>query len=211
MDYVGGPSGDDTVDRAEPVGTLPGVARLSPDRLLRELERGLKLGVRAAMLFGVVPGELKDPAGSRAGDPNGPVAEALRAARRAFGNDLVLMSDVCLCGYTDHGHCGLLRPTPRGVVIDNDPSLEALARMAVTHAEAGAAASAGASASRSAATAQGPAALDVRGSVGSTRAVPLLSSATLTRDVQRVVDGGPVAAARGSSPWVGPPGDDLRG
>ncbi len=125
-------------DKAEPVGTLPGVARLSPDRLLRELERGLKLGVRAAMLFGVVPGELKDPAGSRAGDPTGPVAEALRAARRAFGNDLVLMSDVCLCGYTDHGHCGLLRPTPRGVVIDNDPSLEALARMAIVHAEAGA-------------------------------------------------------------------------
>lgn len=123
--------------RAEPVGTLPGVARLSPDRLLRELERGLKLGVRAAMLFGVVPEGLKDPAGSRASDPDGPVAQALRAARRAFGNDLVLMSDVCLCGYTDHGHCGLLRPTPRGVVIDNDPSLEALARMAVTHAEAG--------------------------------------------------------------------------
>ena len=121
----------------QPIGSLPGVSRLSPDLLLRELERGLKLGVRAAMLFGVVPGELKDGGGTHAHDPSGPVAQALRAARRAFGNDLVLMSDVCLCGYTDHGHCGLLRATPRGVVIDNDPSLAALAEMAVVHAEAG--------------------------------------------------------------------------
>ncbi len=123
---------------SEPIHSLPGVARLSPDLLLRDLERGLKLGIRAAMLFGVVPGELKDGSGTPAHDPNGPVAQALRAARRAFGNDVVLMTDVCLCGYTDHGHCGLLRQTPRGVVIDNDPSLGALAEMAVVHAEAGA-------------------------------------------------------------------------
>ena len=122
----------------EPIGSLPGVSRLSPDLLLRDLERGLKLGVRAAMLFGVVPSETKDPSGKRASDPHGPVPQALRASRRAFGNDIVLMTDVCLCGYTDHGHCGLLRPTPRGVVIDNDPSLAALAEMAALHAEAGA-------------------------------------------------------------------------
>ena len=122
----------------EPIGSLPGVARLSPDLLLRDLERGLKLGVRAAMLFGVVPAELKDASGVHAHDPNGPVAQALRAARRAFGNDIVLMSDVCLCGYTDHGHCGLLHKTPRGVVIDNDSSLGGLAEMALVHAEAGA-------------------------------------------------------------------------
>ena len=113
-------------DVTQPIGSLPGVSRLSPDLLLRELERGLKLGVRAAMLFGVVPDESKDPYGKQAADPDGPVPQALRAARRAFGNDLVLMTDVCLCGYTDHGHCGLLRPTPRGVVVDNDPSLGAL-------------------------------------------------------------------------------------
>ncbi len=124
-------------DVTQPIGSLPGVLRLSPDLLLRELERGLNQGVKAAMLFGVVPGELKDGGGTHAHDPNGPVAQALRAARRAFGNDLVLMSDVCLCGYTDHRHCGLLRTTPRGVVIDNDPSLAALAEMALVHAEAG--------------------------------------------------------------------------
>lgn len=127
-------SGTDVV---QPVGSLPGVARLSTDRLLRELERGLKLGVRAAMMFGVVPSSAKDPHGKGALDLHGPVPQALRAARRAFGNDLVLLSDVCLCGYTDHGHCGLLRTTPRGVVVDNDPSLAALAEMAVVHAEAG--------------------------------------------------------------------------
>ncbi len=123
---------------SEPVNSLPGVARLSPDLLLRDLEHGLKLGVRAAMLFGVVPAELKDANGVQAHDPSGPVAQALRAARRAFGNDIVLMTDVCLCGYTDHGHCGLLHKTARGVVIDNDPSLSALAAMALLHAEAGA-------------------------------------------------------------------------
>ncbi|ADI13365.1 porphobilinogen synthase [Truepera radiovictrix] len=122
----------------EPIGALPGVSRLSVDRLLRQLERGLELGVRAAVLFGVLGAADKDPRGVRAADPQGPVARALREARRAFGSDLVLITDVCLCGYTDHGHCGLLKATPRGVVIDNDSSLAALAEMAVTHAEAGA-------------------------------------------------------------------------
>jgi porphobilinogen synthase len=122
----------------EPIGLLPGVARLSVDRLLGRLERGLRLGVRAAVLFGVLGAADKDPRGARAADPDGPVARALREARRAFGEDLALITDVCLCGYTDHGHCGLLKATPRGVVIDNDSSLTALAEMAVMHAEAGA-------------------------------------------------------------------------
>lgn len=122
----------------EPIASMPGVSRLSTDLLLRELERGLRLGVKSAMLFGVIDTDLKDPSGKLAHDPSGPVAQALRAARRAFGNDLVLMTDVCLCGYTDHGHCGVLKHTPRGTLIDNDPSLAALAEMALVHAEAGA-------------------------------------------------------------------------
>lgn len=125
-------------DREEPIKTLPGVSRLSVDKLLAQLERALSVGVRAVILFGVVPGEKKTPTGSSAADPRGPVAEALRAARRAFGNDLVLMTDVCLCGYTDHGHCGLLAQSSRGTVIDNDSSLTRLAEMALMHAEAGA-------------------------------------------------------------------------
>ncbi len=122
----------------EPILSLPGVSRYSTDRLLRQLERALSLGVRAAVLFGVVPASHKDALGSFSHHPDGPVPEALRAARRAFGDDLVLVTDVCLCGYTDHGHCGLLKPTPRGVIVDNDPSLAALAEMALLHAEAGA-------------------------------------------------------------------------
>jgi len=128
-------AGPDTV---QPIGALPGVARLGTGPLLRELERALKLGVRSTVLFGVVDGDAKDGRAHAADDPEGPVARALRAARAAFGDDLVLITDVCLCGYTDHGHCGLLAGTPRGLVVDNDVSLERLAAMAVAHAQAGA-------------------------------------------------------------------------
>ena len=125
-------------DTEQPIGALPGVSRLGTDPLLRELERALKLGIRSTVLFGVVDGGAKDAHAHAADDPEGPVAQALRAARAAFGDDLVLITDVCLCGYTDHGHCGLLAPTPRGLVVDNDASLDRLAAMAVAHAEAGA-------------------------------------------------------------------------
>jgi len=125
-------------DGESPIGTLPGVARLGTNALLRRLERALELGIRAAVLFGVVDAGDKDPHGHAAEDPQGPVARALRAARSAFGDELVLITDVCLCGYTDHGHCGLLAPTPRGLVVDNDASLARLAAMALAHAEAGA-------------------------------------------------------------------------
>jgi len=122
----------------QPIAALPGVARYSVDRLLGQLERALALGVRSVMLFGVVPNDLKTPGGEAAAAADSPVAQAIRAARAAFGNDLVITSDVCLCAYTDHGHCGLLHPTARGVVIDNDLSLAGLAAMALAHAEAGA-------------------------------------------------------------------------
>ncbi len=122
----------------QPIASLPGVARYGTQTLLRQLERALELGVRSAVLFGVVDGSAKDGHAHAADDPEGPVTTALRAAREAFGDDLVLITDVCLCGYTDHGHCGLLAPTPRGLVVDNDASLDRLAAMAVAHAEAGA-------------------------------------------------------------------------
>ncbi|MBS3934200.1 MAG: porphobilinogen synthase, partial [Truepera sp.] len=121
----------------QPIAALPGVARYSVDKLLGQLELALALGVRSVMLFGVVPNGFKTPGGEAAAAENSPVAQAIRAARAAFGNDLVIISDICLCAYTDHGHCGLLRSTPRGVVIDNDLSLAGLAAMALVHAEAG--------------------------------------------------------------------------
>jgi porphobilinogen synthase len=125
-------------DSEQAIPSLPGVARLGTEPLLRRLERALELGIRSAVLFGVVEGSHKDPQAHAADDPEGPVAAALRAARSAFGDDLVLITDVCLCGYTDHGHCGVLAPTPRGLVVDNYASLDRLAAMAVAHAEAGA-------------------------------------------------------------------------
>jgi porphobilinogen synthase len=125
-------------DEIQPIESLPGVARSSVDLLLPQIERGLELGVRAVLLFGVVPPGQKDARGSHADDAEGPVASALRQARRAFGSDLTLITDVCLCGYTDHGHCGVLSPGRRGAIVDNDASLPRLASMAVAHAEAGA-------------------------------------------------------------------------
>ena len=121
----------------EPIASMPGVSRLSVDGFLRHAEHAQKLGVRSFMLFGVLGEEAKDERGSGASDPDGPVPSALRAARQAFGNDAVLYSDVCLCAHTSHGHCGLLKETPRGTVIDNDSSLRQLAAMALSHAEAG--------------------------------------------------------------------------
>lgn len=126
------------VGETQPVASLPGVDRLSVDRLLPRLEHLLKLGIRAALLFGVVAPDTKSACAATAFDPEGPVPRALRAARSHFGDDLVLITDVCLCAYTDHGHCGLLAETPWGVQVDNDSSLEPLTRMALAHARAGA-------------------------------------------------------------------------
>jgi porphobilinogen synthase len=121
----------------QPIPSLPGVARFSVDTLMTELERALNLGIKAAMLFGVAATQQKSATGDFAYHPHNPVLAALTAARRHFGNDLVLMTDVCLCAYTEHGHCGVLKSTAKGTVIDNDPSLQQLTRMALAHAEAG--------------------------------------------------------------------------
>jgi porphobilinogen synthase len=125
-------------DETQNIEALPGISRYSVDKLLPEVERALGLGVRAVLLFGVPGDEEKDAVATAASDPKGPVPQALREAREAFGDDVVLITDVCLCAYADHGHCGLIRRTSRGAVIDNDSSLEGLARMALAHAEAGA-------------------------------------------------------------------------
>jgi porphobilinogen synthase len=125
-------------NRIQPINALPNISRFSIDLWLRELERALKLGIKTAIIFAVLENHEKDANASKASDPNGLIPNALRAARTAFGNDISLISDVCLCTHTDHGHCGLLRHTTRGIVIDNDASLISLANMALAHAEAGA-------------------------------------------------------------------------
>ena len=117
----------------DPIPSLPGVDRVSPDRLAEDARRLADLGVGGIILFGIPAS--KDPKGSGAWDPKGPVPEALRLLHRA-SLDLVLLADVCLCEYTDHGHCGVLRPGKQEV--DNDASLEFLSRAAACYAEAGA-------------------------------------------------------------------------
>jgi porphobilinogen synthase len=115
-----------------PVGAMPGVAQISVDEAAKEAARLESLGVGAVLLFGIPAS--KDARGSGAYAADGEVQRAVRAIKERT-SDLVVVTDVCLCEYTDHGHCGLL--TPEGEV-HNDSTLELLARMAVSHAEAGA-------------------------------------------------------------------------
>jgi porphobilinogen synthase len=114
-----------------PVQSMPGVFQLSVDELVRDATVAAKAGVGGVLLFGIP--EHKDAAGTSAWDPQGPVQQAVRALKRETP-DLVVITDVCMCEYTDHGHCGVLRDGD----VDNDATLELLAREALSHAEAGA-------------------------------------------------------------------------
>jgi porphobilinogen synthase len=118
-------------DESRPDAELPAMSRLSVEEAAREAEECARLGVRAVLLFGVP--DSKDDEGSGAWDDDGIVQRALRAVRAA-APDLVLLTDVCLCEYTSHGHCGVLH----GGEVANDETLELLARTAVSHVEAGA-------------------------------------------------------------------------
>jgi porphobilinogen synthase len=115
----------------EPNPDLPALGRHSVEDLVAEADEAARLGVRALLLFGIP--EEKDEDGSGAWDEDGIVQRALRALRES-NPGLVLLTDVCLCEYTAHGHCGVLD----GVDVDNDATLELLARTAVSHAAAGA-------------------------------------------------------------------------
>src|SRR5215212_4226057 len=116
---------------AQPNEALPGMARYTVEGLVREVDAAASQGVGAVILFGIP--EEKDDEGSGAWDDDGIVQRALRELRQRFP-ELVLVTDVCLCEYTSHGHCGVLD----GDEIANDESLELLARTAVSHVEAGA-------------------------------------------------------------------------
>lgn len=123
-----------------PVGSMPGVFQLSVDELVAEAQAGYQAGVRSVILFGIP--ESKDPQGSSAWADDGVVPRAIRALKERVPG-LVVMTDVCLCEYTDHGHCGILRPPTAGgpgqeLTVDNDLTLPVLAREAVAHARAGA-------------------------------------------------------------------------
>ncbi len=115
----------------KPVGSMPGVDQTSVDELLRDAEDALRLGVPAVLLFGIPSS--KDERGSEGYSDSGVVQQATRALKRELP-ELVVITDVCLCEYTTHGHCGVLR----GDTVENDATLPLLARMAVSHAAAGA-------------------------------------------------------------------------
>lgn len=122
-------------NRRQEVPSMPGVYRLSIDELVKEAEEVAKLGIPALLLFGIP--EHKDEVGSEAYAENGIIQRAIRALKRAVP-ELVVITDVCLCEYTSHGHCGIVKEIPGGFEVDNDMTLEVLAKIAVSHAAAGA-------------------------------------------------------------------------
>jgi porphobilinogen synthase len=115
----------------EPIESMTGCFHISPDLIAEEAKEVASLGIPAILLFGLP--EKKDATGSEASDDNGAVQQAIRNIKAAVPN-LLIITDVCLCAYTDHGHCGVIADGK----IDNDPTCDLLAKMAVSHARAGA-------------------------------------------------------------------------
>ncbi len=115
----------------EPITSMPGIFRLSVDELVKEVKDAAGMGIPAVLLFGVPAS--KDPRGSEAYADDGIVQQAVRAVKETIP-DLLVITDVCLCQYTSHGHCGVVE----GGRIKNDPSVDLLARVALSQVEAGA-------------------------------------------------------------------------
>ena len=139
----------EVITHAKPITTMPGISQLTVDEAVKEARELKSLGIGATILFGIP--KHKDGRGSSAYDPEGPVPRAVRAIRDAVP-DLVVITDVCVDEYTDHGHCGILRKVrvPNSAAsasratqtdeweVDNDATLEVLAKAALCHARAGA-------------------------------------------------------------------------
>lgn len=117
---------------AQEIAGMPGVLRHSIDGLVREVERLVELGQRSFILFGVP--DKKDTHAAGAYDPNGVVPKTIAAIKKAVGDAAFICTDVCVCSYTDTGHCGVMQ----GERVDNDSSVEILAQMALAHVQAGA-------------------------------------------------------------------------
>lgn len=121
------------MDESEvPVGSMPGISQFSPDGALNEVEAALNAGVKAILVFGIP--QKKDETGSGAYDKNGIVQRAVRGIKGRFRDDILVITDVCLCEYTSHGHCGVIKDG----YVDNDESVKLLARSALSHVLAGA-------------------------------------------------------------------------
>ncbi|MBI3511174.1 MAG: porphobilinogen synthase [Bacteroidetes bacterium] len=114
------------------IDAMPGINHFSIDLLLKDVEAGMKNGINKILLFGV--GEKKTKDGSSAHHDHSIVADAVRELKKNFGQDIYVITDVCVCAYTTHGHCGILHDG----YVENDPSVELLSKMALAHAQAGA-------------------------------------------------------------------------
>jgi len=119
---------------SDPIGAMPGIEHQSVDRLIATVGGDLELGIRSVLIFGIPEEQEKKPDGRAAYTDDAVVVRAVAELKREFGDSLAVMTDVCLCAYTDHGHCGLVKDGR----IDNDSTLPHLARMALAHAQAGA-------------------------------------------------------------------------
>jgi porphobilinogen synthase len=115
----------------EPIASMSGCFHFSPDTIVPEAIEVTGLGIPAILLFGL--SSKKDQTGSEAWDENGPVQQSIREIKKA-APELIVITDVCLCAYTDHGHCGVIKDGR----VDNDATCELLAKMALSHAQAGA-------------------------------------------------------------------------
>jgi porphobilinogen synthase len=129
------------ISEAVPIASMPGHAQHTLESLRKEAAELTGLGIPALLLFGIPAA--KDAEGSQAWAPDGIIQRALRALSADLGDDVALIADLCLCEYTDHGHCGALAPATtraagQGPVVANDPTLELYRRVAVAQAEAGA-------------------------------------------------------------------------
>ncbi|HVR43440.1 MAG TPA: porphobilinogen synthase [Thermoanaerobaculia bacterium] len=121
--------------RRTEIGSMPGVFQNRVADAVAEARRGWDLGIRSVLLFGIP--ERKDPLGSESWDPGGGVQTAIRALRRELP-ELVVLADVCLCEYTDHGHCGVVVERDGRMEVDNDQTVDLLVRQSLSFAEAGA-------------------------------------------------------------------------
>jgi porphobilinogen synthase len=119
-------------EREAPVASMPGISQFSPDGILGEIESSLNDGVRAILVFGIP--EKKDETGSGAYDKDGIVQRTVKGIKARFGNDVLVVTDVCMCEFTSHGHCGVIKDG----YVDNDESVRLLARSALSHVLAGA-------------------------------------------------------------------------
>jgi len=116
------------------VSSMPGIYQFGEDSYLDEIEELISLGIKAVIIFGIP--ELKDSCGSDALDENGLIARSVRKIKEKFGDKILVITDLCFCEYTDHGHCGIINPKLK--TVDNEATLKISAKQALVHAAAGA-------------------------------------------------------------------------